>query len=154
MRSLKFSTKSLHYRLALLWCDDNRHMISNNICGYFWQVLLGSIVAIVLVGVVIFISSLAVIFPLVYLVVALQTGIWFDTPTEVVAGLCIDAIVIFVVICAMIGSCIEACKERKRERDYQRMMAGEQIIKNDSFIVEIYNKFKNKTCAKIEFLEN
>ena len=151
MKSLKFSTKSLHYRLALLWCNDDRYKISDNICGYFWQVLFGTVTAILMFGAICVMLSITVVFPLVYLVVALQTGIWFKPPDEMIAGLCIDAVVILVVISTMIASYLYERKERKRERDYQRMIAGEQISNNDSFIVEVYRKFKNKTCVKLEF---
>ena len=150
MKSLKFSKKSIHYRLALLWCSYS-YNISDNICGYFWQVFFGTLSAIGMFIVIIALLSLSVVFPLVYLVVALQTGIWFKAPDEVVAGLCFDASIIFIVLCGIVSYYYTEYKERKRKRDYQRKSNGE-YIETHSFIVEIYRKFKDKTCAKIEFM--
>ena len=149
MKLLKFKRTSIHYQLALLWCDDYPNNISNNICGYSWQVLLGAIEAIGLILLAAVFLSLTIVLPSVYLVVYLETGIGFNPPSEVIAGLTLDTLIIFIALCGIVS---HYYTEYKQSRHNRQKLGNQPTIKNDSFIVEIYQKFKNKTCAKIEFI--
>lgn len=149
MITLKFSKNSWHYRLASFGTDK---VISDNLCGYFWQVLWGFIWFIWSSLCVILIAYCMLAEPIAYLLAVFNTGVWVRIDTFLLVGLCCWAFILLIVAVSLFYELSEKLKEKRRLAAYQRKFDKiNEVERKDNFIVAIWHKVHDKTCAKLEF---
>lgn len=153
MRTLHFNKNSWHYKAALL-ASSNHYDIPENFCNYFWRVIFGSFLTLLLLGIFSLFTFLTVIAPILYLVVCLQYGTFWP-PAEVVVGIVLDIIIMIGVAHFYITENILPEYKKKRAAKRLKLMEDgiypESTPKEPGFIVTAWRTFKDKTCFKIEF---
>jgi hypothetical protein len=148
MNSITFSKNSWHYRLVTF--IKSRNYVSTDFCGYFWDVVTSIIAAFIIFCGLLFVTLATIIYPLIYLVVSLQNG-FFDVPQEVIIGTTIDVFFILISIFFYIQEVwYPEYKERKYWRNFSKLTELPKP-KEPSFIAMSWNKFKDKTCFRVEF---
>ena len=143
MNTMKLKKNSWHYKLVKNFSDVRPEAITD-FCTYFREVVWSLFGATILTVIGIVVFYICAVAPLTYLTVGLQYG-WFQMPYEVITGLSIDLVALFVVI---IGETIH----RSRVKRYAYFdIHGRFPEKSQGFISLAWAKFKDKTCHKIEF---
>lgn len=143
MKTLNFSRQSWHYQLA----EFGSNSVSTNICSYIWQVLWGVIAVLAIAAVI----TLAVGIPLISLIFILLFGydseIIFGKEFNIVAvGLLITSVY---VAGATLWFCIEIAPSKIYSVITNSTLTHETT--SDNFLYSVWSKFKNNTCAKINF---
>lgn len=152
MRTLHFNKNSWHYKLAE-FSSTSPSNISYNFCGYFWQVIFGIMIGILMFGFSIMVLLLLVLCPILYLIVCLQYQI-FEVPVEVGVGLFIDIVILIIYVSSKIQTWLDNHREMQRQKDYDEWIANgyaSKPQKQAGFIVTTWQTFKDKTCFKIDF---
>ena len=143
MVTLKFSKNSWHYKLASFGTYD--YFISDNLCKYCWQVIKGFAFGLLVLSFFTVILYCAIVEPIIYLLVVYETGIWvMPTSPALPIGLGVWGAV-FVIL---LGEGIRVSYRRIAQYNAQREGLPQP---KDSFIVAVWRKFHDKTCAKLEF---
>lgn len=137
MYTLNFNKNSWHYRLVSVFY--NSWNIADNLCRYFWQVVISLFVAVLGVFGVTIIGYVMLIAPLMWLWVTIEFG-YLEPHTEAILGCIFDTGIILTTIIYFTN-----------EKLSERRVVAQQKPKQDSFIHASYKKFKDKTCMKIEF---
>ena len=151
MITLNFSRNSWHYRFIASMKDER--YISNNICGYFWDFVFCCLAAALVFAVVVIVLYVMGVAPLMWLWVSIKFG-YLDPHAEAIVGVFFDILAIHIAGFFYISDVwLPAYYEAKRLKDYAAMQRGEYKPKSDSFVKAAWKKFKNKTCARIEFGE-
>ena len=148
MKTLNFSKNSWHYWVAEFGCFDNS--VTDNLCGYIWQVIQGLFFLTWLTFIVVFFAYCTLAEPVVYLYTVYQTGIWVKPDDFLQVGIGLWCGIILFTIFSAIAHTLSNYKEKRREARYNELYNGIPAPK-DSFIVAVWRKFHDKTCAKIEF---
>jgi hypothetical protein len=143
MNTMKLKKNSWHYKLVKNFSDVRPEAITD-FCSYFREVVWSLFGATFLTAIGICVFYVSVVAPLMYLTVGLQHG-WFQMPYEVITGLSIDLVALFVVI---IGETIH--RRRVKENAYYDIH-GHFPKRSQGFFSLAWAKFKDKTCHKIEF---
>ncbi len=150
MNTLKFNTKSWHYRLVRF--IKNEWEISDNFCGYFWDVVMSGIVLLLMLAMVIFCLFVLVVAPLLYFVVGLQYQ-FFEPTNEVVIGLFFDAVLLVICVICLFSDWLADRRELKRQKQLDEYVKNNYrtVEKKPSFVMTAWRTFKDKTCFRIEF---
>lgn len=145
MKSITFSKNSWHYRLVSFIKPP--YQISDDFCGYFWDVIISAFSLVCMISALVFFTLLLLIHPLLYLAVSLQYG-FFDLPAPVGVGLFLDiGSILIILFFYIIDIWYPAYQEKKYWNNFSKMTE----LPKPSFIMMSWNKFKDKTCFKVEF---
>jgi hypothetical protein len=130
----------------------NDWYISDNFCGYFWNVVFSGLIVLYFTAMVAICLFVLVVAPLLYLVVGLQYQ-FFEPPKEVAVGLVFDIGLLLVCVVFLFSDWLAERKQRKRDRDYEEFVTNnyKKVEKKPSFIATAWRTFKDKTCFRIEF---
>ena len=136
---MKINTSSWHYKLV----SECSSEVSNNLCGYFWQLMI-SIVCVLLGLVTVVVALIIPVSTLVYLgleyLELIETSTWVVWEVGTV-GLLAWGITI---VCLAILYCI--CREDD-DKEFSRKR------KPPSVLGQRIKDFKNKNCTMLEFDE-
>ena len=150
MVTLKFSKNSWHYKLASFGTSYD-YFISDNLCKYCWQVIKGFAFGLLVLSFFTVILYCAIVEPIIYLLVVYETGIWvMPTSPALPIGLGVWGAVFIILLGHGIRVSYSKYKNNRRIAQYNAQREGLPQPK-DSFIVAVWRKFHDKTCAKLEF---
>lgn len=151
MITLKFSKNSWHYKFIASMKET--HYISDNICGYFWDFFFCCVTAALIFFGTVIALYVMVVAPLMWLWVIIQFG-YLQPHTEAGVGVIADIVALLIAgLFYLVEVWIPARAEKKRREEYEARKNGEYKPRQDSFVKAVWNKFHDKTCAKIEFGE-
>ena len=138
---MKINKNKFHYQLAEFYSGWGG--VSDNICNYFWQVIVGLFLMLVIAAAIsaLIMLGLDMLISPMLLYVGLPGGIWFNMPLfisgwmlTIVAGVWVGSI-------WLLGESTKALSNK---------LATKQA-KDPSLRVEWLKAKKNKMCIKLEF---
>ena len=150
MVTLKFSKNSWHYKFISLFKD--RYFISDNICGYIRDFILSCFFTTSVLVMLCVALYVMVVAPLMWGFVMLQLDMFIQPSIAAGVGVIMDIVALLIAgFHYLVVVVIPEYAEKKRLEAYEAMQNGKYKPKPDSFVKAVYNKFHDKTCAKIEF---
>jgi hypothetical protein len=146
MKTLKFNTGSLHYKLANM---GSTYDPPDNICSYTWAVVRG-----------LFWSSVIALFGTGFLALTAETGVglyfaYLTGSMEILTELAKAGLIVWIAlsIVFLIGTVAYLFAQRaERIRLKLRAQGLYEKPKADNFIANGYRSFKEKFCVQLEFV--
>lgn len=150
MVTLKFSKNSWHYKFISLFKE--RYFISDNICGYIRDFILSCFFALLSFCFIVTALYIMVVAPLMWGFVMWQLDMFIQPSTAAGVGFIMDIVALLIAgFHYLVVVVIPKHAEKKQLEAYEAMQNGKYKPRKDSFVKAVYNKFHDKTCAKIEF---